>query len=187
MTEYAIPLDALLNENSPNGRIPSTEMETDLPLPRVDAKRGVFITSRGDEIELSDKPVSALIVDRLQQEGKPKIPMVEVTLLGKHKQLEPHVGHEGYQARLAEWQAESQMAVLRYLFTVGTKGTPPQEFIEEQAPYFPYATAAEWKYLWICARLPDDDMADFTEAVMGRALPTAKGMEESADSFRSQG
>lgn len=187
MTEYAIPLDALgvFDENHHDEPAPLKDFNpVNTSLPSVDANRGVFITSRGEEIELSDKPVSALIVDRLQQEGKPKIPMVEVTLLGKHKQLEPHVGHEGYQARLKEWESESQMNVLRYLFTVGTKGTPPPEFVDEQLPYFPNATAGELKYLWVASRLPDEDMGAFTEAVMGRSLPTAKGMEESADSFR---
>src|SRR5690242_6479718 len=111
MPEYAIPLDDLIN---------SIEPETE-KLPRVDPARGVFITSRGEEIELADKPISALIVERLQQEGRPKIPLIEVTILGR-KQAEPHVGHEGYQARLAEWQADAQMAVMRYMFSVGTKG-----------------------------------------------------------------
>lgn len=188
MTEYTINLDELKNgavETSPEKAFyPEPESET--ALPRVDAARGVFITSRGEEIELSDRPISSLIVQRLQSEGKPKIPMVEVTLLGKHKQLEPHPGHEGYVARLKEWEEESQLAVLRYLFVVGTKGQPPAEFVEEQRGYFPSATDSEMKYLWIASRLPDDDMGAFTEAVMGRSLPTTKGMQESADSFRGK-
>lgn len=149
----------------------------------VDPVRGVFITSRGEEIALSDKPVSALIVERLQNEGKPRIPDIEVTILGR-KAKEPHPGHAGYIARLAEWESESQLAVLRYLFVIGTKGTPPPEFIEDQRPFFPNATDLEMKYLWVAARLPDEDMGLFTEAVMGRSLVTAKGLEESADSFR---
>jgi len=177
MTEYASPLDELVNGQGID-LLPETQK-----LPRVDAARGVFITSRGEEIELSDKPVSALIVERLQQEGRPKIPMIEVTILGR-KQSEPHVGHEGYQARLAEWQADSQMAVMRYLFVIGTKGQPPQAFADEQSAFFPNATAMEMKYIWVASRLPDEDMAAFTEVVMGRSLPTAKGLEESADSFR---
>jgi hypothetical protein len=156
-------------------------------LPRVDAARGVFITSRGEEIQLADKPISSLIVERLQQEGKPKIPMIEVNLMGKHKQLEPHVGHEGYQARLKEWEAESQIALMRYLFSVGVKGTPPQEFVDEQSQYFPGATDSEMKYLWVASMLPDDDLGAFSEAVMGRTLPTTKGIEQAADSFRGEG
>jgi hypothetical protein len=185
MTEYAIELPAE-NTASMNGRAEldapvSFEPDATQTLPRVDVARGVFITSRNEEIELSDKPVSSLIVERLQQEGKPKIPMIEVTLLGKHKQLEPHVGHAGYQAMLAEWQSESQMRVMRYLFIVGTKGTPPQAFVEEQMTFFPNASDLEYKYLWIASRLPDDDMGAFTEAVLGRAIPTAKGMETAAN------
>jgi hypothetical protein len=147
----------------------------------------VFIASNGNEIELSDHPISALIVQRLQQEGKPRIPMIEITLLGKHKQIEPHAGHEGYRARLAEWEEEAQMRLVRYLFVIGTKGTPPQEFIDEQAQFFPNAPDSEMKYLWVASRLPDADIGDFREAVMGRTLPAAKGLNESAETFRSEG
>jgi hypothetical protein len=184
MTEYAIPLtnNDPVAADSPEIGLFAPEPENKLP--RVDPTRGVFITSRGEEIELADKPISPLIVERLQSEGKPKIPMIEVTLLGKHKQLEPHPGHEGYQARLKEWESESNMNVLRYLFTVGVKGTPPASFVEEQAAFFPTATASEMKYLWVASRLPDDDLGEFTEAVMGRTMATPKGLEESADSFR---
>lgn len=192
MTEYGIELDELAEKFGNNGSghapediSPILQLEPDAEtLPRVDASRGVFITSRSEEIELSDKPISSLIVERLQQEGKPKIPMIEVTLLGKHKQMEPHAGHPGYMAQLKEWEVQSQLAVFRYMFIVGTKGQPPQEFIEEQAAFFPTITAGEMKYLWIASRLPDADVGLFVEAVMGRTLPTAKGMQESADSFR---
>lgn len=186
MTEFAVDLTDEFAASS-NGRVDDEALlssfaaEADLKLPRVDPARGVFITSRNEEIQLSDKPVSSLIVERLQQEGKPKIPMIEVTLMGKHKQMEPHVGHAGYQALLAEWQADAQMRVLRYLFVLGTKGQPPQSFIDEQSTFFPNASEQDYKYLWIASRLPDDDMGSFTEAIMGQTLPTAKGVEEVAN------
>lgn len=185
MTEYAIPLeDVLPGDTNLNGEQAFSPQIVPPHTAHVDPLRGVFITSRGDEIQLSDRPVSALIYERLQNEGKPKIPDIEVTILGR-KQKEPHPGHPGYVARLAEWETDSQLAVLRYLFTVGTKGTPPPEFVEEQRPFFPNASDLEMKYLWVASRLPDEDMALFTEAVMGKNLVTTKGLEESADSFRS--
>lgn len=192
MTEHSIPLDRLESQfgiQTPEDLIqpdlsPNGQQVNSLPLPRVDVARGVFITSWGTEIQLADRPVSALIVERLQSEGKPKIPMIEVTLMGKHKQLEPHPNHPGYLARLEEWQADAQMALVRYLFTVGTKGAPPQEFIDEQVSFFPNATAQEMKYLWVVSRLPNDDMSALTEAILGQSIPTPKGLEEVADSFR---
>lgn len=185
MTEYAIPLDDLMNGVGEKEFNPMPdEVE---PLPRVDAARGVFITSRGTEIELANQPVSYLIVHRIQSAGKPKIPMIEVLLLGKHRQLEPFVGHEGYQAQLKQWEEDSQIALMQYLFVVGTKGQPPQEFIDEQGFYFPNATGSEMKYLWVASRLPDEDMAAFSEAIMGRTITTAKGLDESAETFRSEG
>lgn len=184
MTEFAIPLNDLMNGDGSNAFDPSTdESET---LPRVDAARGVFITSRGEEIELANKPVSYLIIHRIQSVGKPKIPMIEVLLLGKHKQLEPFVGHEGYQAQLKQWEEDSQIALMQYLFVVGTKGQPPQDFIDEQGFFFPNASVSELKYLWVASRLPDEDMGAFSEAIMGKTIATAKGLDESADSFRRE-
>jgi hypothetical protein len=185
MTEITIPLEELQNGAAePETSILPAESET---LPRVDVARGMFITSRGEEIELSNKPISQLMLERLQSQGKPRIPMVEVTLMGKQKQLEPHPGHEGYLARLEEWKTESQLATFRYIFTLGTKGSPPDEFVEDQRTFFPTATDMEMKYLWIASRLPDEDIPLFTEAVLGQTIATAAGLQESADSFRSKG
>lgn len=181
MVEYAIPPPEMTDYAGEKNFDP-VDTET---LPRVDPTRGVFITSRGEEIELANKPVSYLIVHRIQSEGKPKIPQIEITLLGKHKQLEYFPGHVGYQARLKEWEDESQIALMHYLFVVGTKGQPPQEFIDEQTFYFPNVSAAEMKYLWVASRLPDADMGAFTEAILGKTAITAKGLDESAESFRS--
>lgn len=153
---------------------------------RVDARRGVFITSRGDEIHLSSKPISSLLIERVLSEGKPHIPMVEVTLLGKHKQLEAHPEHAGYKALLAEWETESKMRLMRYICIVGVKGETPEAFIAENREFFPNATANEWKYMWVVSLVPDEDIDVFTEAVIGNNIPTAKGLAESAESFRSE-
>ena len=163
---------------APNGHVDDGEQQ---PLPRVDPARGVFITSRGDEIELSNKLISNFIIERIRNGGKPKIPMVEVTLMGKHKQLEPHPDDPGYQALLAEWNEESGQKLMRYICVVGAKGQAPQDFIDEHREYFPDAKDNDWKYLWVISRLPDDDVSEFTEAVLGRTVPTAKGLEESAN------
>lgn len=184
MAEFTIPVPALDDED---GVMPVLDFVPGADvLPRLDAARGVFITSKGEEIQLSNKPVSALIVQQIQNQGKPSIPKVEITLLGKHKQLEANPEHPGYKAELKEWEENSNLAVLRYLCVVGVKGDAPADFIEEHRVFFPNATAAEMKYLWVASRIPDDDLASFTEAVMGQSVPTAKGLEESANSFRRE-
>lgn len=185
MVEYAIPLDELTEFKGETIVSPAfDEAET---LPRIDPIRGVFMASNGEEIELADKPVNYLIIHRIQTDGKPKIPQIEVTLLGKHKQLEYYPGHEGYQARLKEWEAESELAQMRYLFVAGTKGQPPQEFIDEHLSYLPNATDSEMKYLWVASRLPYEDIGAFTEAVISKTITTTKGLDESANSFRREG
>lgn len=183
MPEFTIPVETLVGEGGEFAAldfVPGADA-----LPRVDAARGMFITSKGEEIELSNKPVSALIVQQIQNQGKPSIPKVEITLLGKHKQLEANPEHPGYKAELKEWEENSNLAVLRYLCVVGVKGQAPAEFVDEHRVFFPNATDTEMKYLWVASRIPDDDLAQFTEAVMGQSIPTAKGLEESADSFRN--
>lgn len=181
MTEISIPLADLQN-GQPADYVPIVG-ET---LPRVDAVAGVFLTSKGGRIALSDRQVSALIIQRIQQQGKPKIPLVEVTLMGKHKQMEAHPHDEGYLAQLAEWEEESNASLLRYLFNVGVKGQPPQEFLDEYRYYVPDASPQELKYLWVSSQLPDDDIGAFTEALIGQSEPTQKGLDEAADSFRGE-
>lgn len=186
MTEYAVDLLGELTSPSLNGHEEPETVSNDMaientPGPRVDAARGVFITSRGTEIEFSSEPVSAMIVQRLSQLGKPKIPMTEVTLIGKHKQLEAHPQDEGYLALLDQWREEAEIRTGTYMFNKGVKGQPPQDFIDEHTPLFPEATPAELKYLWVCSMLPTDDIILFTEALISRAAPTAKGLEEAAN------
>lgn len=164
-----------------------SELVGEKTLPRVDVERGVFITSRNEEIELSDKPISALIVQRLTQEGKPKIPMVKVTLLGRHEQLEANPNHPGYVAQLAEWETEVSIRILKYLFTIGVKGKPPQSFIDDHLSFFPDASDLDLKYLWVSSLVPEEDIDAITEAIMGRTLPTNKGVAEAAKSFRGNG
>lgn len=151
----------------------------------LDAERGVFITSRNTEIELSGNAVSSLMLERITNAGKPKIPMVEVTLLGKHKQMQANPNEPGYLALLKEWENEQNVNMMRYVFNVGAKGQPPQEFIELQAPFFPDATSADFKYLWVSSKLPDEDINSFIETILGKSIATAKGVEQAADSFRS--
>lgn len=152
---------------------------------RIDAARKMFITSRGNEIELSGKRISSLMLERLANKGKPQIPMKEVVLLGKHKQLEANSNDPGYLALLEEWNAEGKIESLVYIFSIGVKGQPPPEFIDEQREFFPEANATMMKYLWICSQLPDEDIGALSEVILGQSLPTEKGLAQSADSFLS--
>jgi len=67
---------------------------------------------------------------------------------------------------------------MRYVFVVGTKGQPPQEFIETQRQFFPNASDAEMKYLYISSLLPDEDIDLFTTIIIGKNLPTAEGIKQ---------
>lgn len=151
------------------------------PLARVDATRGVFITSRGDEIELSGQKISSLMLERITNEGKPKIPRKEVLLLGKHKEMQANASDPDYLALVKEWQEEQNVKVMRYIFVVGTKGQPSPEFVDTQRLFFPEANDLDMKYLWITSLLPDGDIDKFTEAVLGQTMTTTKGLEEAAN------
>lgn len=158
------------------------ELPTDTPArAHVDATRGMFITSKGKEIELSGQAISSLMLERLTNEGKPKIPMIEVTLLGKHKQMQANPNEPGYLALLKEWEGDVNVKTLRYIFVIGAKGQPPQEFVDVQAQFFPEASDLEMKYLWVSSLLPDEDIDVFTEAVLGRTTATTKGVESAAN------
>lgn len=187
MAEHNFEITELLEKvPAPNGHVDDTApvdvaAQAEAPQAHVDPVRGVFITSKGTEIELSGKLITILVLERIANQGKPKIPMVEVTLIGGRKQLEANPNHEGYKAQLAEWEDDSRMRQLRYVYTMGVKGKPSQEFIDEQRSFFPTADDIELKYLWVASLIPNDDIAAFSEAVTGQMLPTAKGIEEAAN------
>jgi len=151
------------------------------PKAHVVPERGVFITSRGTEIELSGQAVSSLMLERITNANKPKIPRKEVLLLGKHKEMQANASDPDYLALMEEWKAEQNVNVMRYVFVVGTKGQPPQEFIDTQLQFFPDARDSDLKYLWVSSKLPDEDIDVFTEAILGKNLATTKGLEEAAN------
>lgn len=158
-----------------------TPLNEENPLPRLDPARRVFITSRGNEIALSDRLVSSLILERIANDGKPKVPRVEVLLLGKHKELQANPNEPGYLALLEEWQTETRIATMRYIFNVGVKGEPPKDFVSEQQTFTPHATQADIKYMWVCSQLPDEDIDRLVEVILGKNIVTTKGLEDAAN------
>lgn len=179
MAEYAIELNELFSDNGQFDLVEPVDTEA-AQKPRVDPARGVFITSKGEEVVMSGKRITALMLERVANQGKPRIPEVEVTVLGK-KRSQPNANHEGYLAQLKEWESESKLRSLQFIYNVGVKGQPPQDFIDEYSDYFPGSTDAEMKYLWVSSLIPDDDVELFTEAVMGYTAPTTKGIEEAGN------
>lgn len=169
-----------------NGNVsPKVESE---PKARIDYQRRVFISRDG--IELTLMPVSKLILERInaQQDGKPQIPKVEVLIAGKHKRMESNPDDPTYIAELALWNRERQMRHMRYTFWAGIKENPPDRFIEEYREFFPDATDAEFKYLWVASLLGEDgdDMGILVEAILGQNIVTEKGLEQAMDSFPSE-
>lgn len=171
---------AILTQEPPKEPKPeAVELETSTAY--VDAEKGEFVTSRGNRIALSGKQISSLTLERIINEGKPKIPMAEVLILGKHKQMEARPNDPGYLALLKEWSEDQNIKVMRYTFSVGAKGKPPEDFVEEHRQFFPNATDAEIKYLWVTSMLPDIDIEKFSEAILGQTMATVKGLEEAAN------
>lgn len=175
----AFPDTILMSENG-------HEEMANTPKAHVDPVRRVFITSQGNEIRLSNKRVSALMLERLVNEGKPQIPMKEVTLLGKRKQLEANPQDPGYVALLEEWESNQRINSLIYIFSIGVSGSPPEDFVDEQRVFFPNISDSHMKYLWISSQLPDEDINELAEAITGQSLATQKGLEQAADSFQRE-
>lgn len=170
---------------SNNGHIPAED--TAPVLPRVDTQRGVIITRDTTELTLSGNAITSLMIERVINEGKPDIPQVQVTIGGKYKQIESNPNDPNYIAALERWQEESNRRLLRYLIVRGIRCDVPETFIAEHREYFPNANDNDMKYLYVVSLIPDTDVSFFMDAVMGRTMPTASGLEEAATSFRSQG
>ena len=149
----------------------------------LDAERGVFITSEGRELRL--RKIRALIAERLVngQTGRPKVPVVEVTIAGKHKRTEENPADPDYQERLKAWEAGKQERLMTYLFTEGIDGMPSEDEALQFQILFPESNAVEIRYVWLASLIPDDDVPDLMEAIISRSLVTAKGLETSAQNF----
>ena len=72
--------------------------------PRVDYERRVFVCRDGTELRL--KPVSSLILERLNadQSDKPKVPIIETEVGGKHKRKEENPNDPEYLGTLTTWR-----------------------------------------------------------------------------------
>lgn len=169
------------------GFAPSENGHVNMTLPRVDTTRGLIITRSGAELELSGASISSLLIERVINEGKPEIPMVQVTIGGKYKQMEANPNDPNYKTAFEAWQSESNRRLMRYLILRGVKCVVPEAFTQEHLEFFPNATDNDMKYLYVVSLVPDEDVNFFMDAVMGRSLPTAAGLEDAAKSFRSEG
>lgn len=158
------------------------------PLPYVDPETRKFYCSNGNVVSLSNRQVNPMIVMQLTSRGKPEVPKVEVLLLGKHKQVQENPNDPAYKAAVKAWEAESNSRVMRYIVGVGVNaGTIPDEFVAEYLEYVPDAKESEIKYAYITDLVPIDDFGDLMEAIMGEHHTTSKGLEQVAESFRSDG
>lgn len=166
---------------------PGADPEIELveqPQGRVDPERGLYYARTGKVLELADKRIDLAYYEQLANEGKPSIPLIEVIIGGKHKQLEPNPNHEGYKIALEDWEYQRKIRLMRYCFAVGIKGEPDDEYVQNTLEDFPRATRREIKYLWVTSQLTPDDYGDLTTAILGRIMPTAEGMQQVANSFR---
>lgn len=157
--------------------------------PRVDYERRVFVTRDGVELKLAR--VSAIILERLNadQSGKPKPPLVEVKIAGKHTRQESNPDDPEFKEALESWNRERSTQVVKYVFTHGVENEPPEAFLEEHREYFPEATRRDLKYLWV-ASLVDQvptDVSKLVEAITGQTLVTQEGLETAMQSFPSDG
>jgi hypothetical protein len=180
----AAPQDAQEKPQTAVGAVSTQPMEDTPSTAHVDAERGVFITSYGDELELTGQRISALMLERLTNEGKPKIPMIEVTILGKHKQMQANPNDPGYLALVREWEADQSIRVMRYMFCLGVKVEKDEKydaFVELHRQFMPDATDLDLKYLWVSSIVPNKDVDKFTDALLGQWGVTTKGIDEAAN------
>jgi len=175
-------LDQLEIVNYSNGAEHDAMEGEALPLPRIDPERKVFMTSDGVEIQLTGKRINPLIVQQIQNQGKPTVPKREVILLGKHHQLVDDPHDPDYLEAVKRWEADANINSGKYLFNVGVKLTPPAEWVAENMEYLPDATAAELKYMYVVSLIPDvEDISALIEAIVSFSVVTTKGLEQAAN------
>lgn len=175
--------------------------------PGLHADQGFFVTRSGHCLTL--RKTNPLLVERLAntQQGKPDVPMIEVTAPGGKKRVErayiPDVDKltpaqrekldpavMTYLTEMNAWQREKHVRLLVYLFSAGVTEDPPTEFLAEYRQYLPGETDAMYKYLWIGTLLDEGgvdggEALELMSATMGLTVPTEGGLADAANGFRS--
>lgn len=169
-----------------NGAAP--DVQPDGPKGYLDAERGVYVTKGGYELTLRKVPY--LVLERLlnDKSGRPKPPIVEVRIAGKHMSREADPNDPDYKKALEEWETEYKFRIFRYLFSEGVECDVPAEFAKSHLEFFPNASDSFIQYLWICVLLEDDEneIAGLSDAIMGQTMATQSGLESAASRFSGQ-
>lgn len=170
-----------------NGHVPEREMIT----PGFHPELGVFMTESGQRFTL--QKTNPLLIERLvdTQQGKPEIPIIEVSAPGGRKRLEANPKDPDYLAAVNVWEREKQIKLLVYLFSKGIQESPTEEEIETLRDVLPDESQAMYKYLWVGEKVEGDldegEAIQLMQAIMGLVRPTQEGLQVAADSFQSDG
>lgn len=175
-----------MNPLTANGHAPEREAEL---TPGFHPERGVFITLSGQTFTLAK--TNPLLIERLvdTQQGKPDVPVIEVSAPGGRKRLESHPRDPDYLDAVAIWEREKQIKLLVYLFSKGIQESPTEAEVEELRDVLPGESEAMYKYLWIGEKVEGDldegEAVQLMQAIMGLVRPTQGGLEEAAATFQS--
>jgi hypothetical protein len=148
-----------------------------------------------DGTRLTLLPIPKLVLERLYNDtaGKPKIPIVEVTIGGQYKRNEPNPEDPAYKQALDEWQSAKNIGLARYLVIHGVAESAPDDFADEYRSYSPGMSDFDLKYLWVLTRFGPDDATQtegvkvLSEAITGQTVPTAEGLEKAEANFPRDG
>lgn len=156
----------------------------------LDPKSRVVTLEKGQKLTL--RPISILLLARLQneiEEAKPTIPVVEATVGGDTPHKEENPDDPTYRQAVRDWHINQSQRLMFYAFTAGIEDPVPPDDYAQIREYFPQATELEIKYYWIVGLLGDGEAvwAELVNLIMGQNQITQKGLEQSNDSFRSDG
>lgn len=149
----------------------------------------------GDGTRLTLLPIAKLILERLynDQSGKPKVPIIEVTIAGQYKKNESNPEDPDYKKALDQWQSEKNIGLARYLVTHGIAESAPEEFADEYRSYAPGMADHDLKYLWVLTKFGPDDASQtegvkvLSEAITGQTVPTKEGIAKAEATFPGNG
>jgi hypothetical protein len=144
-----------------------------------------------DGTVVDTQPVSSLVIEQIlnSEAGKPKVPIVETVVAGKHRRHEPNPKDPDYLKALVAWSADKQKRVMLFLIVKGVVDEPPEDFVAEYAMYLPDgASMDEFKYLWLVDKMADTDViAALIDHIMSQSAITEEAVEDAAAKFPSDG
>jgi hypothetical protein len=142
-----------------------------------------YTTPEGTVLEFRSVTQWAMLnFEKTWERSKPLPPLIKTEIGEDYNPADERYKHE-----LQMWTTDHVVAISRFVVRAGVVNPVPEQFMTETKAIYPEMTDDDIKVEWVYSLVgSQEEMAKFTEVVVGTTMPTEAGIEEASKSFRSE-